>query len=215
MCAASVTSVAKTSGIPLAKRFFPGSRQVLSIETCKRVLTIYRELYARQPLPANAQLRWHLVEGVLPGLALYRVIRESGEPQDEALRRVDEVFARLFAGDAEQMRLIGRLPFALLLLRVFLKPLMRRYPAEGWTIEWRQNSSDGIRFDMTACYYHRTLSDLGAPELTAAFCRVDDLMYSTMARHVSWQRSMTIAGGDPICDFCFASTRPSRPRMGR
>ena len=108
------------------------------------------------------------------------------------------------------MRRIGRLPFALLFLRVFLKSFMRKYPPAGWAIEWKQNSRDGIRFDMTTCLYHATLSTLGAPELTAAFCRVDDLMYSSMSRSVSWQRTTTIASGHSRCDFCFASTRQSR-----
>ncbi len=57
MCAASVTSVAKTSGIPLAKRFFRGSRQILGIETYERVLTIYRELHARQPCTRGTSFR--------------------------------------------------------------------------------------------------------------------------------------------------------------
>ena len=113
------------------------------------------------------------------------------------------------------MRRIGRLPFALLFFRVFLKSFMRKYPPEGWTIEWKQNSRDGIRFDMTTCFYHATLSTLGAPELTAAFCRVDDLIYSTMSRYVSWQRTTTIASGNARCDFCFASTAAAVASGGR
>ncbi len=62
---------------------------------------------------------------------------------------------------------------------------------------------------MTTCFYHATLANLGAPELTGAFCRVDDLIYSTMSRYVSWQRTKTIASGNGYCDFCFVSTRQS------
>jgi hypothetical protein len=36
---------------------------------------------------------------------------------------------------------------------------------------------------------------LGAPELTAAFYHVDDLIYSSMSRYVAWQRTSTIASG--------------------
>jgi hypothetical protein len=38
---------------------------------------------------------------------------------------------------------------------------------------------------------------------------VDDLIYSKMSLHVAWQQTMTIAGGDAYCDFCFASTKGS------
>ena len=210
MNATSVTKPHTTTDLPLSKRFFPGSLPIIGDETYERVLARYRARYSNQGLPANARLTWHLVEGILPGLALYQVLTESGASQEDALARIDRVFEQLFADDVRQLKRIGRLPFALLFFRVSLKAFMRKYPHEGWTIEWKQNSRDGIRFDMTTCFYHTTLSSLGAPELTAAFCRVDDLMYGTMSRYVSWQRSMTIAGGDACCDFCFASTRQSR-----
>lgn len=207
MSAAIVKTPDTARNAPVSKRFFPGLLPILGDDGYERVITRYRELYSNHELPANPQLRWHLVEGILPGLALYQVLRESGESQDSALGRVDQAFDQLFAGDVKQMRRIGRLPFALLFFRVFLKSFMRKYPPAGWAIEWKQNSSDGIRFDMTTCFYHATLSTLGAPELTEAFCRVDDLMYHSMSRYVSWQRTTTIASGDPRCDFCFASTR--------
>ena len=209
MNAASVTMTHTTMDLPVSKRFFPGLLLIIGDETYARVIARYRELYSSQDLPANPQLRWHLVEGILPGLALYQVLRESGQSQDDALGRIDRAFDQLFAGDVRQMKRIGRLPFALLFFRVLLKTFMRKYPAEGWTIDWKQNSRDGIRFDMTTCFYHATLSSLGAPELTAAFCRVDDLIYSTMSRYVSWQRSTTIASGSASCDFCFATTKGS------
>jgi hypothetical protein len=210
MNAASVTMMQTTMDIPVSKRFFPGLLPIIGDEAYEQVIARYRELYSNQGLPADPRLRWHLVEGILPGLALYQILKESGESQDDALGRIDRAFDQLFAGDVRQMKRIGRLPFALRFFRVFLKSFMRRYPPEGWTIEWRQNSRDGIRFDMTTCFYHATLSNLGAPELTAAFCRVDDLIYGTMSRYVSWQRTTTIASGSACCDFCFASTRQSR-----
>lgn len=207
------TTIVKTTDtartIPVSKRFFPGLLPILGGDTYDRVITRYRELYSQYELPANPQLRWHLVEGILPGLALYQVLRESGASQDNGLGKVDRVFDQLFASDVKRMRRVGRLPFALLFLRVFLRSFMRSYPPEGWAIEWKQNSRDGIRFDMTTCFYHATLSTLGAPELTAAFCRVDDLMYSSMSRYVSWQRTTTIASGEARCDFCFGTTRGS------
>lgn len=219
MSAAIVKTTGTARNVPESKRFFPGLLPILGDDSYERVITRYRELYSTHELPANPRLRWHLVEGILPGLALYQVLRESGESQDNALGSVDRAFDQLFAGDVKQMRRIGRLPFALLFFRVFLKSFMRKYPPEGWTIEWKGNSRDGIRFDMTTCFYHATLSDLGAPELTAAFCRVDDLIYSSMSRYVSWQRTSTIAGGKAYCDFCFASTAgvvvPGNGRISR
>jgi hypothetical protein len=215
MNTATANTTSATTDVPFSKRFFPGLLPIIGDEAYERVVARYHELYSNQERPANPQLRWHLVEGILPGLALYQVLRASGESQDGALQKVNQAFDQLFADDVKQMKTIGRLPFALLFFRAFLKLFMRKYPPDGWTIEWKENSRDGIRFDMTSCFYHATLSTLGAPELTAAFCRVDDLIYSTMSRYVSWQRTTTIASGNPRCDFCFASTRQSRQGMER
>jgi predicted ArsR family transcriptional regulator len=60
---------------------------------------------------------------------------------------------------------------------------------------------------MKSCYYHDVLSGYGAAELTASFCRVDDLIYENMSPALSWQRTMTIARGDAYCDFCFARAK--------
>ena len=209
MNAASATMTHATMDLPVSKRFFPGLRPIIGDEAYERALARYGELYTNQELPANPQLRWHLVEGILPGLALYQVLRESGESQDNALGRIDRAFDQLFSGDVTQMKRIGRLPFALLFFRLFVKSFMHKYPPEGWQIVWRQNDKNGIRFDMASCFYQATLRRLGAPELTASFCRVDDLIYSEMSPYVAWQRTMTIAGGDAYCDFCFASTKGS------
>jgi hypothetical protein len=105
------------------------------------------------------------------------------------------------------MKKLGRLPFIYYFLRLFIKPAMRKYPPEGWNIEWIQNDRKAIRFNMKSCFYHDVLSRYGAPELTASFCRVDDLTYENMSSALSWQRTMTIAGGDAVCDFCFARAK--------
>jgi hypothetical protein len=56
---------------------------------------------------------------------------------------------------------------------------------------------------MKSCFYFDTFSKYGMPELTASFCRVDDLTYGNMSSHVKWQRSKTMASGADSCDFCF------------
>ena len=150
------------------------------------------------------------MKGFFRALPSTRSLRESGQSQDDALGRIDRAFDQLFAGDVKQMKRIGRLRFALLFFRVLLKTFMRKYPAEGWTIDGKERpprTENPVRHDDVLD--HATLSSLEAPELTAAFCRVDDLIYSTMSRYVSWQRTTTIASGSASCDFCFASTKGS------
>jgi hypothetical protein len=193
-----------TSKIPVSKRFFPALLPIVGDETYQQIMTRYRDLYSSHALPQNPFLQRHLVEGILPGLAFYQIIRERGEAQEDALMIIDRAFERLFSDNTNKMKRIGSLPFIYPLLRLSIKPIMRPYPPEGWKLEWVQNDKNAIRFNMKSCFYYVTLSKYDAAELTASFCRVDDLIYENMSPDLVWQRTMTIGRGDTYCDFCFA-----------
>jgi hypothetical protein len=188
------------SSIPLSKHF----REAVPEPMAPRVQARFSKLYAAHELPANPKLRWHLRDYILPGLALYQLWREDGDSPETALAKVDQAFERLAARSRNRMQLLGRLPFVYPLLRILIKPAMGQYPADGWQLEWKENSTQAIRFDMKRCFYHEVLSRQGAPELTAAFCRIDDLVYGDMSPRLAWRRTQTIGRGAAYCDFCFA-----------
>lgn len=163
--------------------------------------------FKKHELPQHPALQWHLIEGILPGLAFYKVLRGNGELQESALAVIDQAFDVLFSDNFAKMKKLGRLRFIYPFLRIYIKPAMRSYPAEGWKIDWLQNDRNAIRFDMKRCFYLDTFSKYGAPELVASFCRVDDLTYGTMSTHIQWQRFKTIARGEACCDFFLARER--------
>jgi hypothetical protein len=194
----------QTIEIPMSKRFFPALRQIVGDANYSMIYERCRKLYANHNYPENSTLKRHLIDGILPGLAFYQVLRESGESQESALAKIDQVFEKLFAYDQAKFKKIGRIPFIYPILRFYIKPAMRQYPPDGWNLEWIQNDKNTIRFNMKSCFYYDTLTKYGAPELTASFCKVDDFIYGNMSSEVKWQRSMTIARGNEYCDFCFA-----------
>ena len=185
----------KIKEIPMPKRFFPGLLPIIGDEKYKQVVARYQDLFEKHELPKHPALQWHLIEGILPGLAFYQVLREGGETQESALAIIDQAFEILFSDNFAKMKKLGRLSFIYPFLRIFIKPAMRQYPPEGWKIDWLQNDKNAIRFDMKSCFYFDTFSKYGAPELTASFCRVDDLTYGNMSPHIKWQRLKTIAQG--------------------
>jgi hypothetical protein len=196
--------------IPMSKRFFPGLLPIVGDEKYKQVIARYQELYNKYELPKNPTLQWHLTEGILPGAALYQVLRESSESKESALASIDKTFEVLFADSVASMKKIGRLSFAYPLLRMVIKPMMRRYPAAGWKIEWLQNDREAVRFEMRSCFYFDSLTKYGAPELTASFCQVDDVIYGNMSPRIKWQRLQTIGRGQTYCDFCFSSVNKQK-----
>lgn len=191
----------------MSKRFFPGLLSIIGEEKYKQVVVRYQNLYINHEFPNNLGLQRHLIEGILPGLALYQVIRENGESQESALVVIDLTFEQLFSSKRASMKKLGGIPFFYNILRLYIKPAMRQYPADGWKIDWIQNDKNAIRFNMTSCFYFDTLSRYGAPELTASFCKVDDFIYEDMSPKIKWQRSKTIARSETYCDFCFTRER--------
>lgn len=191
--------------IPLSKTFFPASESIVGSARYDKMLERYLELFADFSFPRNPHLRRHLMDGILPGLALYQVLLEEGLSQAEAIALVDQTLERLFAQNADRMKRLGRLLLVYSILRLVVKPMMAQYPAEGWQMEWLENSAQAVRFNMKSCFYHDTLSRFGAPELTASYCRVDDQIYGEMSSQVKWLRTQTIGRGDSLCNFCFAN----------
>ena len=196
-----------TIEIPMSKRFFPALLPIIGEEKYLKIYRRCRELTAKHNLPANSTLKRHLVEGILPGLAFYQILRESGEPQENALTIIDLAFEHLFSDNQAKLKKLGRLPFIYPILRLYIKPAMRQYPPEGWNLEWIQNDNTAIRFNMKSCFYYDTLTKYEVPVLTTSFCKVDDFIYGNMSPDVKWQRSMTIGRGNEYCDFCFANAK--------
>jgi hypothetical protein len=180
---------------------------ILPKEDVLQVQDHFARLYERCEIPSNRTLYMHLRDYILPGLAYYQVLKESGLSQEQAIERIDHLFDWFGARGQKRFRLLGRLPFIYALLRLIIKPFMRQYPEPGWELEWVENSPNAIRFNMKKCYYFKTLTDLGAPELTASFCRVDDLIYEHLSPRMIWQRTETIGRGDALCNFCFINAK--------
>lgn len=193
--------------IPLSRNFFPGLLPLVGQKQYERVLERYYELYSKHSMPESAVLKHHLVQGILPGLAYYQLLREDGKTQEEALQKIDQVFEELYAKNIRAFQKLGRLPFFYTILRMYIRTAMREYPAAGWEMIWQQVDGSAIRFRMNSCFYFNTLKAYGAPELAASYCRVDDLIYGSMSSQVLWQRTQTIARGAEYCDFCFANAR--------
>ena len=154
-------------------------------------------------MPDNQALRVHLKENILPGLALYQVLlQEYDGDQSAALAEVDEAFR---SETLTMYRLIFTplkiLPAPFRLLKFIFLRLMKQYPAEGWDIAYVEDSDDRIAFNITRCFYLNTLTAYGAPELTASFCKGDDLMAECFPPGIRFVRPHTLGRGDAVCDF--------------
>ncbi len=171
-----------------------------------RIQARYEELYTHRPRFSQPALRQHLESSILPGLAVYQTLREETDNQAAVMAEIDRVLSAWIerSGQPEQMRLLGRLPDPFAFLRFANRLVLKtNYPPEGWNIEWVEDSDRCVAFDIHECFYLKVLTGYGAPELTAHFCRGDDLLYGNLPG-IAWGRTRTLGRGDDRCNFRFS-----------
>jgi hypothetical protein len=174
----------------------------------RRATDRYHDLYAERKQYENRALRRHLAEGILPGVALYQTLLDDPDTQQASLDLAEAALAEGALARRRSMQRLARLPFYYGLMRAVIKPFMRlNFPAEGWETEWVESSGEALAFNMTRCFCLDVLVEYGAPELTALYCKMDDLVYDDVSPHVKWDRKHTLGRGDDCCDFRFERVR--------
>lgn len=113
----------------------------------------------------------YLVEVVLPVAAFYRVLREEGWDQPEAIRAVHHAF--LATGDT-QRRLFVLLMRTRLGARLFLRTLRPNWlgltppPANQWTVT--RPTPDTVQIEVSGCYRLDAFRQVGTPEVAFIAC---------------------------------------------
>ena len=160
-------------------------------------------LIAEAQIPENQALRKHLTESILPGLALYRVLlREYAGDKPAALDEVGEAFRDwTLARNRLLMAPLKIVPEPFRLFKLAFNQTMKKFPVEGWDFTYVENSDDKVAFNATRCFYLNTLTAYGAPELTASFCKSDDVMAELFPPSIRFIRDHTLGRGDAMCDF--------------
>lgn len=160
-----------------------------------------------RPLPA-APLREHLVDTILPGLAIYRVLLAAhGGDRAATLEEVEILFyVWTKASYGGLMRFFAILPHPFWLFSRATKKRMDAFPAAIWQTRWVERSARRIAFHNFACPYLEVLSAYGARELTAAFCHMDDYLAEMLPGGITFRRTQSQAEGAAFCDYSYRAS---------
>ncbi len=202
--AGGTTAAFEPAGLRIWRRELAKTRGAVAAGfLCARVQHHFDELYAARPRFDHPALRNHLEKNILPGLALYRALCEKNADAQGVFAELDRLFEASMVSStvAVQARLLGLFPDPFSVFRAIItRTLPQQYPTEEWAFRWVENSPDVVAFDATDCFYLRVLTEYDTPELTAHFCRLDDVMMSHFP-YFAWKRTRTIGRGDAVCDF--------------
>ena len=181
-----------------------------------RVQARYEALYNERPHFTHPALRWHLEQNILPGLALYQVLRKENNDRDAVLSETGSLLAigstlRAF-NNLVNMRKYLPLPFAIM-QQIFRASLLA-FPHQGWDIDQIEQSERSFAFTIHRCFYLDMFTAYGVPELTALYCRLDDLAYTALSPSIRWERTKTLGRGDDCCDFRWSRIEPGKDTPG-
>lgn len=152
----------------------------------------------------NKIVRKHLSTCILPGIASYKALKESGIDSTEAFDFVRKELNKTALREGKFMNKFQNFPFAFEILRLVIKPIIKfGFPKEGWTVIWKENTRKRISFDMISCLYCEELKIRNAFELCPAFCETDHVSYDPLSPNIVFKRTCTLALSGEVCDFCF------------
>lgn len=147
-------------------------------------------------------VRHHIHDIILPMVAVYQVLEESGFSREDALACVSGWMHEVAQQAANSMRRMAKLPFFYFLFsHISPKFMEKNYPIEGWDMRFNRCDKMEISFDCHRCVYLDVTAELGCPELCTAFCENDDITYGALMPKVHFIRTKTLADGGDCCDF--------------
>ena len=181
----------------------------------------YEALIPRIPYIGGVKnpLSWNL-NGSALFLAMWRVLKCRGVSPQESVDlfcEMSDLWLRSYP--KRLVRLLGRLrftrPYRGLLKKKAEASRKRRYPAD-FVYDYVEGDGGDFEFgvDYTECAILKFLRERGSEQIAPHVCRIDYPM--SRALGLGMERTGTLAGGAPRCDFRFKRGRPTRePPAGR
>ena len=157
-----------------------------------------------RPLP-KPPLRQHLVDNIMTGTSLYRVLLKAHDgDRAAALAEIEPLFKAwthaLYGGT---MKIFATIPFPFWFFKKATKMQLRAFPAEVWRTVWVEDSGRRIAYNNLSCPYVDQLKQYGVPELTPFFCQIDVWMGEMLPPAIAFRRTQTLAQGGSLCDYTF------------
>ncbi len=172
-----------------------------------RVHARHRRLHAERPPDLSRAEARCLDARILPPLALYQTLRETGIDQARALSVTADLLWLTFERQRRMLRPLHRLPtfLAFALLRQLLRVQLDLFYADAGATFTREKRAWVLR--VQHCFVLEMLRVYETPELTHVFCEMDNRLGALLPDGIQWRRTDTLAEGADACDFRYLRRR--------
>ena len=175
-----------------------------------QIVEKYSELFQKQNISEEDE---DAVYYILPSVAVYRVLEESGASEKWAVssddkacmdvRHIDvlSIFREIYFIDGQRGHdyLVNRFREDEAFLKGFPQDFLRTV-GEG-KCEVICDTPEYTEFHVKSCRFLALTKELNCPEICSVFCDIDNLMYTNMHPKLSYNRDKTLYAGDDCCNF--------------
>ena len=179
----------------LTEQFGPEKGRALLEQQQTSLRTLLQNIGDKSP---NQQRT--LAQQILPCIALYQALQNSGFLQKEAYRHTRTYMLKYVAAkqhaSTAKMELVPGFYF---LYSAIFRRVMRT--SDLWE-STQARSRDSFDITIRACLWHTTCAENGCAELCRLFCEADNVTYGGL-RKIGFARTRTLGCGGDCCDFHF------------
>lgn len=175
-----------------------------------QIVEKYSELFQKQNISEEDE---DAVYYILPSVAVYRVLEESGASEKVAAisgdkactadSRIDalSIFREIYFIDGQRGHdyLVNRFKEDEAFLKGFPQDFLRTV-GEG-KCEVICDTPEYTEFHVKSCRFLALTKELNCPEICSVFCDLDTLMYTNMHPKLSYNRDKTLYAGDDCYNF--------------
>lgn len=164
----------------------------------------YSDLCEKEEKSENNEINNHVFDRLLPTISMYLTLIENAFSQEDALMMAHKEIQQHAHSLAEENAKLTKIPFTYGLFKMFAKShIKKKYPTEGFGVEWKRHDNKEIHFDIVRCLYKDMCEKFCCPEFCTVFCRSDITAFSGYEPKIRFERAGTLGEGADRCDFHF------------
>ena len=139
---------------------------------------------------------------LLTSLAIVQVLESKGMPRKEAEQNTADAMYKFIEPQIKSMKKLASNGWFVRFLKLTMPMKFRNTLGYGWDVEFPKCGRDEFSMITHKCIFHQIFEKYGMPEMTAIFCKVDDILYSDLPR-ADFLYSQQIGNGGTMCDYTF------------
>ncbi len=139
---------------------------------------------------------------LLSSLAVVLVLEDKGMPRKEAQQYTADAMYKFLDPQIESMKKLANHGWFVSMLKITMPIKFKWTLGYGWDVEFPKCGKNEFSMTTHKCIFRQIFEKYGMPEMTAVFCKVDDILYSDLPR-ADFLYTQQIGTGGTMCDYSF------------